>query len=199
MIVQQGFINSLVDKIVDGALILIIVFGVIHWIYNMREMRKAARVLSSVEAKGYEWANKPWHVKNTYISAKRVNVTSVGHSLDGMILYKADTGQNFFWNNDISHIVVDIFGRIHISKDKMALLAIEGPDLIICPNTFPVIHIIKDSKEASDFLEFDKNFARYNNQEYPFRTHYKWDAEPLDEKQLDAICFASQDDREKKY
>lgn len=196
MIIQPSFLDSLVNKIVYGALILIVIFGAIHWIYNMRAMKKAARVLSTIEAKGYKWATKPWHVENTYISAKKVNVTNIGHFSDGTILYKAETGQTFCWKDNIPYIVVDIFGHFHISKDKMALLAIDDPSLIIRPNEHPCVHIIKDAKEASDFLEFDKNFARYNNQEYPFRTHYKWDAEPLDEKQLDAICFASQDDKE---
>ena len=190
MIIQA----DLIDKIIDGTLILIVVFGAIHWIYNMRAIKKASLALSSIEAKGYKWATKPWHVKNTYIAAKKVNVTNVGHFPDGTILYKADTGEKFFWKADIPYIVVDIFGHIHISDDK-AFLAIDDPSLIFCLDARPGVHIIKNRKEASDFLDFYQNFMKYKKPGYPFKTEFVWDAEPLDEEQLTAICLASQSNK----
>lgn len=73
--------------------------------------------------------------------------------------YETDFGERFYWHGKITHAVIDICHRVHISDGTMSFLAIDDEDLIIPPKTY----IIRDVKEMSDFIDFYHALAKYND------------------------------------
>lgn len=168
--------TDFVFKLLWGTLIFIIIILTINRIINKCIIKKMAHILSSIEAKGYKWAAKPWQSNNIYISAKKEDVVNVGHQPNGTILYQTNNGEKFYWDDDISYAIIDILGHIHILKDHMALLAIEDKKLIIPSDCF----IIRESNEAADFLEFEQSLKKYSYPDRPTKTDYAWDTEFID-------------------
>ena len=149
-----------------------------------RISQQAFTVLSEIEKTGYKWASE-WYFHgmchNIYISAKYANVIPIGHLPSGTILYEADSGEKFYWHGQITHAVIDICHRVHISDDKMCFLAIDDDKLIVPAKTY----IIRDPNEMQDFIVFYHALVKHEDpldeRGLLIKKDYHWDTDVVDD------------------